>query len=234
MAQTCDQISKSDSDIVSLTWSLWHLVSDIESLTLCLWHLVSDIESLTLTDSGQTNSSFLTYARCLRITLEISWDWHWTRCLMTEMSVQCKHSSHSYNGVSPDGLPPHPKKAPPSPARQRKPTTRPAAKLTAASSPSPHITSAPSLAHVLVVPTTPIKECNSDIRFGSTIPAISCSTSVRPRGDSVARGSSTTCRGSRQSAVCSTIWSLIVSAAAGDAEPPMFDPFLINSSGGDL
>jgi len=50
VAMTRDQVSISNSDIESLTLSLWHWVSDIESLTLSRWHWVSDIESLTLTD----------------------------------------------------------------------------------------------------------------------------------------------------------------------------------------
>jgi len=48
VAKTRDQFRKSNSDIESLTLSLWHWVSDIGSLTSSLWHWVSDIGSLTL------------------------------------------------------------------------------------------------------------------------------------------------------------------------------------------
>jgi len=50
VAKTDDLVSKSDSDIESLTLSLGHWVSDIESLTWTVWHSVSDIECLTLSD----------------------------------------------------------------------------------------------------------------------------------------------------------------------------------------
>jgi len=69
VAKTRHQVSKSSSDIKSLTLSLWHWGSDIESLTSSLWHVVCDIESLTSTDIDLTNWSFLTFARRLRITL---------------------------------------------------------------------------------------------------------------------------------------------------------------------
>jgi len=46
--KTRNQVSKSDSDIESLTLSLWHWVSDIECLILSVWYWVSDIGSLTL------------------------------------------------------------------------------------------------------------------------------------------------------------------------------------------
>jgi hypothetical protein len=128
-----------------------------------------------------------------------------------------------------------PKKAPPSPARKSKTATSPAGKPKTASSPPPKtkISSAASLDHILVTPTTPIKR-TSNVRVGSTTPAISTSTSLRPRGDSVARGRNTTRRGTTQSAVSFAIPSPTASAVSGDSQSPRFDPFQINSSGSAL
>ena len=126
------------------------------------------------------------------------------------------------------------KKAPPRSARKPKTTTSPAAKPKTTSSPTPMITSAPSLEHILVPPTTPINKHTSDVRVGSTPSAISSTTSLWPRRDSVARGRSTTHRGTTQIVVSSTIPSPTVSAVSGDSQSPRFDPFQQNSSGSAL
>jgi hypothetical protein len=89
------------------------------------------------------------------------------------------------------------------------------------------------LDHILLTSTTPIKR-TSNVHVGSTTPAISSSTSLRPRGDSVAQGRSTTCRGNTRSAVSSAIPSPTASAVSGDAQSPRFDSFKINSSGSAL
>ena len=127
-----------------------------------------------------------------------------------------------------------PKKAPPSPARKPKTATSPGAKPKTASSPAPKITSAPSLEHILVPPTTPINKRTSDVHVGSTTPAFSSSTSLRLTKDSVAWGGSTTFRGTTRSVVSSAVPSPTVSAVSGDAQSPSFNPFQINSSGSTL
>ena len=50
----------------------------------------------------------------------------------------------------------------------------------------------------------------------------------------VAQGGSTTCSGTMQSAVLSTIPSPLVTDVSGDVQSPRFDPLKINSSGGAL
>jgi hypothetical protein len=127
-----------------------------------------------------------------------------------------------------------PKKSPPSPARKPNTATSPAAKPKTASSPAPKITSAPSLEHILVPPTTPINKRTSDVHVGSTIPAMSSSTELRPRGDWVARGSCSTRKGTTRSAVWSMVPTPTVSAVSGDAQSPRFNLFQINSYGSAL
>jgi hypothetical protein len=159
------------------------------------------------------------------------------RSSMMMMSVQCKDSSDAYKEESPEGPTPHPRKphqAPPSPARKPKTAASPAAKPKTASSPAPKITSAPLLEHILVPPTTPKNKRTSDVHVGSTTPAISCFTSLRPRGDSVVWGRNTTRKGTTRSAVLSMVPSPTVSAVLGDAQWPRFDPVQINSSGSAL
>jgi len=121
-----------------------------------------------------------------------------------------------------------PKKAPPSPAWKPKTAMSPAAKPKSASCPVLKITEAPSLEHILVPPTTPINKRTSHVRVTLTTSAISRSTSLRPRGDSVARGRSTTRRGTKRSVVSSTVPSSMVSTFSGDAQSPRFDSFQIN------
>jgi hypothetical protein len=100
-----------------------------------------------------------------------------------------------------------------------------------ASIPAPTITSAPSLQHILVSPTTPIKKSTSDVHDWSTTPKISSSTLLEGRENSVELGSSTTLQGTTQSAVSSTIPPFMVLAVLGDAKSPRLDRFQINSSG---
>jgi len=127
-----------------------------------------------------------------------------------------------------------PNEAPPSSARKCRTTTSPVAKPHTPSSPTPKISLAPSFEHILVPPTTPINKCTSDVRVGSTTPAISSSTSLQPSGDLVARSRSITCRSTTRSAVSSTIWSPTISAVLGDAQSPRFDRFQGNSCGSGL
>jgi len=117
-----------------------------------------------------------------------------------------------------------PRKAPPSPARQSQTATSPAAKPPTTSSPAPKISSVSSFDHILVPPTTTINKRSLDVRVGSTTPAMWSSTSSRPRGDSVARGRSTTPWGTTQSAVLSKIPPATVSGVLGDGQSPRFDP----------
>jgi len=168
VAKTRDQVRNSDSDIGSLILSLWHWVSNIESLTLGLWHWVSDI------------------------------DWHWPdKYKSTDICQMLGDSSRDLLGLTPkaklNGDDVHTmqrllsclqrsvnqmamttaKKAPPNPTSKSTTATNPTVKPATTSSPAPKFTSAPSLEHILVPPTTPINNHTADVHFGSTTPTIS-------------------------------------------------------------
>jgi len=227
IAITRDQVSKSNSDIESLTSSLWHWVSDIDSLILSIWDWLSDInwyqpDKQKITDSCEILAENSRHLLGLTPDPKIDDDAvHTIRRLLS-----CFQRRVTWWATT------RPKKAQPSPTRKAKTTTSNARKPKSESSPAPKTknTSAPSLGQIVGTLTPPIK-CTSDVRVWSTICAISSSTSFWWMADSVVRGSTTIPRGTKPSAVSSAILFLTVFTVPAHAQSPRFDLFQFKRSG---
>jgi len=206
VAMMHDKVRKSDADIESLTLSHWHWVTDIESLTLGLWHQASDIESLKLTNIDMTLGDNLQDLLGLKPNPKLNDD----DVRTMQRLISCVQRRVARRAT------PTPWHTPQRPGRKFKTPTSPATNLTTISSPAPKITSAPSLNHILVPPSPPINKCTSDVCVGSTTSTVSNPTSLRPRGDSVTQGSSTTHRGTTRSGELCITPSPTVSPVQGD------------------
>jgi len=218
----CILVSKSDSDIQSLTLNVWYRVSDIESTILSIKHWLSSTwwirvyQQLWATCGIQWRSSG-TYTGC---------DDKWWCCPYNTMPQLIRIEMSKPIGQH------HTYKATLSCTGKSKTGKSPAFKLNTAwwTSLRPIMTSAPPWDRILFTFTTLIKWSPDGCVESSTAASIS-KISLWQRGDLEWHGSNTSCRGSAHSSVLSVIPCQMGSVVSGDAQLSRFYPLPITSSG---